>query len=196
MAPGPAQTRIALLQRTARALPWAIAALYLAAALPALATAPQVNATALALGSALAAALVALSVIDLRRFRLPDRLTLPLAAAGLAAAALAGGLEAALLHGLAAVLGFLVLYGVDRIYLRVRGRHGLGLGDAKLFAAAGAWVGLDGLASVLLAASVLGLAGVAAATLAGRTFTATTALPFGPLLAAGLWLVWLYGPMI
>ena len=79
------------------------------------------------------------------------------------------------------------------LYSRVRGRDGLGLGDAKLFAASGAWLGLEGLPAVLLVAC--GAAIVALLVMAWRSqaLSATTRIPFGPFLAFGTWIVWLYG---
>ena len=76
------------------------------------------------------------------------------------------------------------------------GRDGLGVGDAKLLAAAGSWLGLGALPLVVLLAALVGLAfaGIAAAT--GRAMLATSTLPFGAFLAASIWLVWLYGPML
>ena len=103
--------------------------------------------------------LLALALIDLRAWRLPDVLTLPLIAAGLAAAAL-GLLPAVdLLHALAgAAVGYLALAGIGWAYRRLRGRDGLGLGDAKLLAAAGAWLGVESLPWLVLIAALLGLA--------------------------------------
>jgi leader peptidase (prepilin peptidase) / N-methyltransferase len=69
------------------------------------------------------------------------------------------------------------------------------LGDAKLFSAAGAWVGLEGLPSVLLCASVIAIAFAGVARAGGETVTAVTRIPFGPYLAFGFWIVWIYGPM-
>ena len=78
------------------------------------------------------------------------------------------------------------------VYRRLRGREGMGLGDAKLLGAAGAWVGWQGLAGVLLIAAVTGLA---TAVVLRRT-SLSDALPFGPFLALGIWLTWLYGPLV
>jgi leader peptidase (prepilin peptidase) / N-methyltransferase len=142
----------------------------------------------------LGGALVALSSIDAVSYRLPDTLTLPLIALGLAACAVLGWDDVPI-RAAAAAFGYGTLYLVARVYLRARGRHGLGLGDAKLFAAAGAWLGFDGLPSVLLIASLTALAAAALAYARGMAVTAGTAIPFGPFLAYGFWLVWLYGPM-
>ncbi len=142
----------------------------------------------------LAAALISLSAIDLKSFRLPDALTLPLIGAGIV---LAGVLEwdSAVSRTLAAALGFGSAYGVARIYEAVRGRSGLGLGDAKLFAASGAWVGAAGLTSVVLYACAAALIALLVARVRNASLSMSTAIPFGPFLAAGTWLVWLYGPL-
>ena len=137
------------------------------------------------LAAALGWWLLALALIDLRSWLLPDMLTLPLIAAGLAAAALGlfPGLSA--WDGvLGASIGYLALAGVGWGYRRLRGREGLGLGDAKLLAAAGAWLGPELLAWVLLVAALLGLA---AALARGRPVRADTAVPFGPPLALAFW---------
>jgi prepilin signal peptidase PulO-like enzyme (type II secretory pathway) len=96
--------------------------------------------------------LLVLALVDAEHGRLPDVLTLPLLALGLAAAALAPlpGLASPLDSALGAASGFLVFYLVARLYAAWRGRPGLGLGDAKLLAALGAWLGVAGLAPLIL----------------------------------------------
>jgi leader peptidase (prepilin peptidase)/N-methyltransferase len=88
--------------------------------------------------AALGWVLLALAVIDARHFLLPDVLTLPLIPAGLA---VAWWLDPGQLlhHALGAALGFVGFAGLAWVYRKLRGREGLGLGDAKLLAAAGAW---------------------------------------------------------
>lgn len=143
----------------------------------------------------LAWTLLALALIDLEHQILPDALTVPLAAAGLAVAWLAA--PATILDNVAgAALGYALFYLIAWAYRRWRGRDGLGAGDAKLLAALGAWVGASGLPSVVLLASVTALV----AALALRSFRLKGALQdrvaFGPALAAAGWLVWLYGPLV
>jgi leader peptidase (prepilin peptidase)/N-methyltransferase len=148
----------------------------------------------LLLSSVLALALAVLSAIDLSTFRLPDLVTLPLTALGLIATPLV--LEASLWWQVAsALLGFALMAGVALAYTKLRGRSGLGLGDAKLLAAAGAWLGAEALPSVLLWAC--GSALLALLLRAWRTgaFSAQARVAFGPFLAFGTWLVWLYGPL-
>lgn len=56
-----------------------------------------------------------------------------------------------------AALGYVLLYLPHVLYLKWRGEVGLGLGDAKLLAAVGAWLGLTHVPMVLLLACVAGL---------------------------------------
>ena len=139
--------------------------------------------------------LLALAWIDAEHMILPDALTLPLVLAGLGAAFLFD--PATILgHAAGAGAGYLLLRLVEILYRRLRGRDGLGEGDAKLFAAAGAWIGWWGLGDVLLIAALAGLGVALAGAVRGRTLAAHSAIPFGPCLAVGTWLVWLYGPAI
>lgn len=137
----------------------------------------------------LAAALLASSLIDIRTRRLPDWLTLPLLVLGLALALLREppGLHS---HVLAAVLGFLAFYLIAALYRRYRGQHGLGLGDAKLLAAAGAWLGPVYLAPVVFFGAILALGFVVILRVLGRTVSWQMTLPFGPFLSAGVFVCW------
>ncbi len=135
--------------------------------------------------------LLALAWIDAETMILPDLLTLPLVLAGLGWA-LAIAPDALADRAIGALVGYLAFRAVELTYRRLRGRDGLGQGDAKLLAAGGAWVGWPGLGSIVLGAALGGLAAAGVLRLAGRPIEAATALPFGPFLAAAIWLVWLY----
>ncbi len=135
--------------------------------------------------------LLALAAADWNSYRLPDGLTLPLLLVGLGATAWLWPSDLAD-HALAAALAYLLFRGVALAYRRLRGRDGLGSGDAKLLAASGAWVGLAALPWVILAAALAGLALAAGLALHRRQLSARMALPFGPCLALATWLVWLY----
>ena len=139
--------------------------------------------------------LLLLGVIDWRTQLLPDVLTLPLLAFGLLAA-LAINPDTLLDRAIGAAAGFAALALLAFVYARLRGREGLGLGDAKLLAALGAWVSWQGLPTVLLWGSVLGLVFALIRAAAGKGLTLSDRLPFGVFLAAGGWLVWLYGPLV
>jgi leader peptidase (prepilin peptidase) / N-methyltransferase len=139
--------------------------------------------------------LLTLAAIDARHQVLPDVLTLPLIAGGLAVAALID-VASVFDHALAAVIGFSAFWLIARCYRAMRGREGLGLGDAKFLAAAGAWVSWQGLPGVVFigAASALVVALIRIA--AGAKPAEEQRIPFGTYLCLSTWLVWLYGPLI
>lgn len=134
--------------------------------------------------------LATLIAIDLRVHRLPDALTLPLLVAGLGVTALIRP-ERLLDHALGAISGYSALALLAMAYRKARGRLGLGMGDAKLLAAGGAWLGWQALPAVLVIASVAGLAIAIIGARATRKLSMTTAVAFGPALALGVWSVWI-----
>ena len=136
--------------------------------------------------------LLALAWIDWHHMRLPDALTLPLLLLGLLATWIDAPDEIAA-SVIGAIAGYAALWFIDFCYRLARGRAGLGLGDAKLLAAGGAWLGWQALPWTVLLASLLGLTLAAAQRARGMELTRETALPFGPSLAAAIWLVRLYG---
>jgi len=69
----------------------------------------------------------------------------------------------------------------------LRGREGLGQRDAKLFAAAGAWLGTAALPQVILLAAAMALLIAAALGLAATRLHDHTSLPFGPFLELDTW---------
>jgi leader peptidase (prepilin peptidase)/N-methyltransferase len=144
-------------------------------------------------GCALGWCLLTLAWIDFRTFWLPDVLTLPLILAGLAQAA---WLQPDRLteRALAAAIAYTLLFLLAWSYRALRKRDGLGMGDAKLLAAGGAWLGIVALPWVVVAGSVLALLYALALRARGTKLTNTLRLPFGPFLAAGIWAAWLVGP--
>lgn len=139
----------------------------------------------------LGAALVALSVIDLRRQVLPDALTFPLLAFGVFVAMTYESEDVVADRLLAACLGWLGFAMLSAWYRRRRGVEGLGAGDARLLAAAGAWVGPLGLPWVVLLAALSGIAAVAVVH-RRQGWESGRRLPFGPFLSAALFAVWLW----
>jgi leader peptidase (prepilin peptidase)/N-methyltransferase len=138
--------------------------------------------------------LLTLAATDLKHYLLPDFLTLPLAVMGLIAACASG--EQALMSaaiGTAAGYGFVIL--VRLLYWRLRGREGMGLGDAKLLAASGAWLSWSGLPTVIFLGALTGLGFALFERTRGRAFSSTQRVPFGTFLCLGTWIVWLYGPL-
>jgi leader peptidase (prepilin peptidase) / N-methyltransferase len=149
---------------------------------------------ALWLGCVLGWILLALAAIDLRDGILPDVLTLPLLAIGLAANYFLAPWDI-IDCVIGAIAGFVVFALIRWLYQRLRGREGLGLGDAKLLAASGAWVSWNGLPSIVLVAALLGLIAALVMSARGECVALDRRLPFGPALCLGTWLVWLYGPI-
>lgn len=139
-------------------------------------------------------ALLTLALIDWRTQTLPDVLTVPLMSAGLVVTFLLDR-GSIVDHVLGAAAGFIALEAIAILYRLLRARAGLGLGDAKLLAALGAWLSWTGLPTAVLYAGTIGLSAALAASLFGRPIAATERLPFGTFLAIGGWLVWLYGPL-
>lgn len=144
-------------------------------------------------GCVLGWTLLALGWIDAQTFLLPDVLTLPLILAGLAQSwALTPDLL--LDHSLAAAGAYTMLYLLAWAYRRLRGREGLGLGDAKLLAAGGAWLGIVALPWVAVAGSVFALLWALCMRARGTPLSGGLKLPFGPFIAAAIWCAWLIGP--
>lgn len=138
--------------------------------------------------------LLLVSILDAQDYWLPLPASLALLKAGLIVAIFlphAHWLD----HAIGAAAGIAFLLGVGWLFRRVRGHDGLGDGDPWFFGAAGAWVGWQGLPSVLLWACAGGLAWALGRSLHGASIDSATKLAFGPALALGLWLTWLYGPL-
>ena len=140
-------------------------------------------------GLFLAAMLAAISAIDWRTHRIPDLLSLPLTAAGLAWN-YGWGTGPFSNYLIGAGLGYASLALFGTLYFRLRGQDGLGLGDAKLFAAAGAWLGWRALPFVLLAASLAGLL-FALGTRRLAPAPGDRPIAFGPWISFAILLAWL-----
>lgn len=148
----------------------------------------------LAASCALGWTLLVLTLIDTRHFILPDVLTLPLWAAGLVVTFVIDQSQL-MNHLIASLAGFSALALVNSLYRRLRGRDGLGLGDAKLLGAGGAWVGIVGIPGILLIASFTGLIWALVQGGFRQQLSAQTRIAFGPFLSLGIWIIWLYGPL-
>lgn len=177
-------------RRCASRIPWRYPTVEAAAAAIGVVSVLVLPLPAAAAVAGLGWALLLLALLDAEHFWLPAAVTWPLAAAGLAVTA-ALRPEALADHVIGAAAGWASLALVATAYRRVRRRVGLGGGDAKLFAAAGAWLGWSALPLVLGSAAVAGLA--VALLLRGRDVTAAMRLPFGVFLAPAIWLTALAG---
>nr|WP_107309319.1 A24 family peptidase [Streptomyces sp. TP-A0356] len=137
---------------------------------------------------------VLLTIVDFRVQRLPDVVTLPLAALALVLLAAAAALPEHAGEWLTALLGALVLGGAYFLLFLVN-PNGMGFGDVKLALGLGAVLGWYGWPAVVLGTfagflfgGLYGL-GLVLAHRAGRR----TAIPFGPFLIAGAFVGLLVG---
>ena len=142
-------------------------------------------------GFALAAVLLIAAHIDLRTGLLLDILTLPLMVAGIAVSFVSELDWKLSVAGV--VIGYGLVAGLALLWRRYRGYEGIGLGDAKLLAAGGAWVGAPLLPVILLIASGLGIFAALIVAQKPRTSGVRSALPFGPCLSFAIWVVWCAG---
>jgi leader peptidase (prepilin peptidase) / N-methyltransferase len=146
-------------------------------------------------GAFLAALMLAIAVIDSDRYIIPNELTGAAVVLALLRAGLIGpeaGLPALIWAAIRAIAVTVPLLLMMIGYRRWRGRDGLGLGDIKLAAVAGVWLGFVTIFAVieLAALSALG-AYVVNSYLRKRPLKATAFLAFGAFLAPAIWIGWL-----
>lgn len=140
-------------------------------------------------------ALLILSLIDLDHQILPDVITLPGIAAGLAASLLPGG-PTPLTAALSAAGGYLAFMLVARTWQMLRGIEALGQGDWKLAAMLGAFLGWQKLLLVVFLASFAGTV-VGVAVILARRGGFQHRLPLGTFLgAAGIVVLFVGDPLV
>jgi leader peptidase (prepilin peptidase) / N-methyltransferase len=115
-------------------------------------------------------ALLVIVFIDLDKWIIPDAIVLPMAAIGVLISVVdPSWLGVSWIAALGSAAGGWALFaGIRWLYLRTRGIEALGLGDAKLLAMVGAWMGPVGLAWCIGAGAVQGLLVAVPMTLMGR----------------------------
>jgi leader peptidase (prepilin peptidase) / N-methyltransferase len=128
----------------------------------------------------------ALALIDIRRGIIPDGVNLSIAGLGLMRVVVADGVVAGIEAACEGAVIGLTFWLLRRLYFTLRKIQGLGLGDVKFLAAATPWIGIAGIPTLLLIATLTALAAAGSLQLAGRDMTRQTSLPFGPFLAIGL----------
>ena len=126
------------------------------------------------------------ALVDARTGLLPDVVTLGLIPVGLGVSFYLGGTVGLWAACLGAVIGFSALFLIATIYKHVRGREGIGMGDAKLLAAGGAWCGVMALPWIVAIGAGATLVYVAIRSFGGAKISGKTAIPFGPGLSLGV----------
>ena len=143
-----------------------------------------------------------ITVTDVRHFIIPDVLSLPAIPAGIVANALvfhgadwSAGLTQSLSGALAGAGAF---FFIRFVYQRARGMEGLGLGDVKLAAVAGAWLGPEPLAAACLVAALSALVAIALRTFVtgGELLHARSVVPFGAFIAPVILIFWIWRLLI
>ncbi len=131
---------------------------------------------------------VALGFVDLRSYRLPNRVLVPGTVTGLlllAGGALADGRIGDMPAALAAGLGYFCALLIPALLTR----GAIGMGDVKLAFLLGLFAGYHGWETAFsaLAGAFLAVGSAAAVLLALRRITRHDYLPFGPFMVAGAW---------
>ena len=159
-----------------------------------------------------AAIMIALVFSDLEERILPDEFTLGGTAVGVIFAAfvpVSGGILLLIYYGaqhpwlisvgdsiLAGALCAGALWGVRALYEKVRNREGLGLGDVKMGAMIGAFLGMQGALLSLLVGSLLGvIVGLGYTWFTGKD-ASTYELPFGSFLGGAALVVGFFSEVI
>lgn len=136
--------------------------------------------------------LLALIWFDLREFRLPDLINFALMIAG-GFLIIRTNPDLIVWRMLAGAVGYALIWCLHIVSQRIRGYPGIGLGDAKLMAVGGIWLGVWQLPFLLLGASVIGLVFslIVSALKNDQESSESVAIPFGPAIAVTIWLLWL-----
>ncbi len=138
--------------------------------------------------------LIALTMIDIDTYLLPDDITLPLLWLGLIVNSLSGFTDLpSAVWG--AIAGYLSLWSVYKLFKLLTGKEGMGYGDFKLLAALGAWMGWQMLPQIILLSSLVGaIIGIGMIVIRGRD--KNIPIPFGPYLAIAGWIAFVWGDTI
>jgi leader peptidase (prepilin peptidase)/N-methyltransferase len=94
-----------------------------------------------------------------------------------------------------ALLGYLLLWSVFQLFKLATGKDGMGYGDFKLLAAGGAWFGMQSVLVIVIMSAFSG-AVIGSLYLFLSKNSKNKQIPFGPYLAAGIWINMLYGQAI
>lgn len=140
-----------------------------------------------ACGTVLALGLGALAIIDFRTGYLPDVIVAPLGVIGLVVAIVGSPIGVAWdMALLAAAINAAVFYSLRWLISRMKGREAMGLGDVKLVAVGGLWLGPLALPYIMAVAGLTTLVGAGIAGLLTGKPVWQGEMPLGPGLALGI----------
>lgn len=127
-------------------------------------------------------ALFLLAVIDLKTMTLPNSITIPLTFSAIVFNKFSANSFASTIQSvIGALLGYCLIWLINKIYYRLTKRNGIGMGDAKLLAFIGALLGPIAIIPTLFIGSLLGILG-GLIWLKLNKLNTNSAFPFGPYL--------------
>lgn len=132
------------------------------------------------------------SVIDFNLKIIPDVISLPMIVLSILWVWIHPELDArSSFYGV--LLGGGIIYAIAWTYYLLRKQEGIGMGDAKLLAGIGGWLGYQSILPTLLYGSILGSIFGSLVLILSRRFNLKTEIPFGPFLAIGAIIHMYYG---
>jgi len=138
--------------------------------------------------------LLSIALIDFDTMVIPDQFSLSLMWIGLFISLWVVFIEpSSAIKG--ALFGYLLLWTVFHIFKLVTGKDGMGYGDFKLLAAGGAWFGVQSVLVIIIMSAFSG-AVIGSLYIFLSKNSKNKQIPFGPYLAAGIWINMLYGEAI
>lgn len=96
---------------------------------------------------------------------------------------------------LGAIIGYLFLWAIAKLYILIRKKEGMGLGDCKLLAMMGAWGGPGPLINILLFSTALALI-ISGILMLFKKMDGSKPIPFGPYIAIAGWCTIIYGAQL
>ncbi len=128
--------------------------------------------------------LIICSFIDMRFKIIPDKISLPMIAVSPVVALVHPELDL-ISSLLGVVLGAGIIYAIAWTYYILRRQEGIGMGDAKLLAGIGGWLGYQSILPSIFYASILGTIAGIGVCIYKRSLSLKAEIPFGPFLAIG-----------
>ena len=139
----------------------------------------------------LMAGLIVSTFVDLEHWIIPDVVTLPGIGIGLVGSLIIPG-QGIVEHILGMLVGGGALLMIGLVYAKWKNVEGIGGGDIKLLAMAGAFLGISGALTTLILSSVLGSV-IGAIVMLKTRQGSQTAIPFGPFLSLGMIASYFFG---
>lgn len=129
-------------------------------------------------------ALIACSFIDLKYMIIPDSISLSMILITPLVVIIHPDLKS-IDAAIGVFAGGFSLYAIAWLYFLLRSEVGMGMGDVKLLAGIGGWLGYQAIIPTIFYGSIMGSVFAILAIIASGNINLKTAIPFGPFLALG-----------